>query len=101
MIKRFTLFILAVYPITHSPAQDHSRLIINEQFIDKTLYSIFARLDLKYDLQFDFKEEDVPNDLISRGFFTNTSLKEVLSTLLSPYEVDFVINSNLRWTFLI
>ena len=91
MIKRFTLFILMVYAISYSQAQDYSRMTINEQFVDKTLYSIFARLGLKYDVQFDFDEEDVPNDLISRGFFNNVPLIEVLNTLLAPYDVDIVI----------
>jgi len=75
-------------------AQDRSQTIVNEQFMGLTLYNIFDELALKYGLEFDYHEEDIPNTLLSAQFFRNKSIQEVLQSLLASYDVAFVVQAS-------
>ncbi|MEQ9298040.1 MAG: TonB-dependent receptor [Cyclobacteriaceae bacterium] len=95
LLKRFLIILICgIYlTIPQAKAQDYSQVLINEQFMGLTLHRILDKIALKYQVTFDYKEEDLPNKLLSGKTYTNKPLSVVLDQLLEGYDVQYKIQS--------
>jgi hypothetical protein len=59
-----------------------------------TLHEIFNSLERTYDLEFDFSEDDVPDQLMRTQSFDKTPLDEVIEALLRDFDVEFIIRNH-------
>ncbi len=72
-------------------AQDYSQILIDEQFMGMTLYSIFDKIAARYPLSFDFKEDELPNKLMTGKMYSKKPISTVLDELLTGYDVQYKI----------
>lgn len=94
MKKTFSLICVILLCHSNLSAQVRKEVQVNQEFIFKTLHEIIQSLERRYDLEFDFSEDDVPDRLMRTQSFRQVPLDEVVETLLQDLDVEFIIRNH-------
>lgn len=94
MKKTFSLLVFLILFYSSLSAQVRKEVLVTQEYIFMTLHEIFNSLERTYDLEFDFSEDDVPDQLMRTQSFDKTPLDEVIEALLRDFDVEFIIRNH-------
>ncbi len=93
MRKTLCLFLVILSANAAVQGQVRKEILVTQDYIFMTLYEIFNALENRYDIEVDFSEELIPDQLMRSQRFDDTPLTEVFETLLADFNVDFTIRN--------
>lgn len=95
VIKKFLILILMISCLGHyCVAQEGNQILVNKSYYGKTLSSVLADLGKSYDLEIDFRKEDIPMGIVSGKTFNKSAIKDVLGVLLFDTDLHYKMGGN-------
>lgn len=93
-LYKSSIIFLLLFFAQQSFAQETGDIIVNKSYFGKTMRNVFDDLSTSYNIDIDYRKEDIPGGIMPGKTFKNKTMTEVMDRLLKGKDLHYKISGS-------